>query len=317
MFPTPYQSALFCLMLNILFWASGCLFIKYLTFFYNAWAQNAFRYSCAAVVLLVATALTRRLTFRLSSRVWKSLLLITVCNVCMQTACAATYYFIYPSVASLIQSTTILFVITLSFLFFHDERRVIRSGRFQIGCVLVLTGVLLVTFGQDAELLSRLKVSGADFWIGVGLALTYAIFLAAYSVTIKHLVRELPPLISFTHVSWMTSVGLIALMLCMGGASDLWRQPVKPFGIMVLSAVLCIAIAHSALFVALRHIKAVVSSAIMHLTPVLTCIGSAFVYGDHLSALQIGGGALVICGALLAAITEARLKDERRMTNDE
>jgi drug/metabolite transporter (DMT)-like permease len=48
----------------------------------------------------------------------------------------------------------------------------------------------------------------------------------------------------------------------------------------------------------------------MQLLPVLTCTGSALLFGDRLSTLQILGGGLVICGASLAAIAEAKLKEE-------
>jgi drug/metabolite transporter (DMT)-like permease len=297
-------------MVTIFLWSIGPLFVKYFTRFYNPWTQNAFRYSCAALALVGWMAWKRRPIFRLSGRQWKNLLLVTACNVCMQVLFAAAYYFIYPAVASLIHRVSILFVIALSFLVFHDERQVIRSWRFLVGCVLTLAGALLVTLGQDPLLLARLEVSQSAFWIGVALALAYALFLALYTVTIKHLVRDVPPLISFTHVSWTTALALVILMLCMGGAPDLWRQPLKPLGVMVLSAVLCISVAHPALFAALRHVKAVVSSALMQLLPVLTCTGSALLFGDRLSTLQILGGGLVICGASLAAIAEARLKDE-------
>ncbi|HNY27607.1 MAG TPA: DMT family transporter [Candidatus Sumerlaeota bacterium] len=296
------------LLFSIVLWGIGPLFIKYFTRFYDPWTQNAFRYSCAALMLLLAVPFQRRTSFRLTRGQWIKLGLVVLPNVGLQITYASMFYFLYPSVAGLVVRTSILFVCFLSFLFFADERPIIRSGGFLLGAVLGLVGLVAIIAGQDPEILSRLQVSQTSFWIGVAIALGYAFFLAVYTLMIKRLVRDVPPIVSFTHVSWMTSVVMILLMLKFGRPSDLWTAPLEPLGWMVFTAFVNIIVAHTTLYAALREIKAVVSSTLMLLTPFITCVGSVLIYGDRLSAVQIAGGGSVLVGAWLAGLAQARLQ---------
>jgi len=304
------------LMVTVVMWAVGPIFVKYFTAYYNVWTQNAFRYSCAAVILVAAMSVRGRRGYRLNRGQWGKLLLVTGANLLMQTNFCLVYYYMYPAVASLLGRVSIIFVTVLSFILFHDERRVIRSPYFLTGSALALAGVVFVLANRDPELLAHLEVSDRDFWIGAGLAVSFAFFVSVYALTIKHAVRDIPPLVSFTHVSWMTALGLTLLMLVAGGGADLWRQPVLPLGLMVVSALLSIVFAHSCYYAALRHIKAVVSTSLLQLTPLVTCVCSAIVYGDRLTPLQIAGGGAVIVGAWLAALAQAKAGGRDKPTTD-
>jgi len=294
------------LMVTVTMWAGNALFTRYLAGLYNVWTQNAFRYICAAVTLVAIGVVQGRFTHRLTREQWQRLLLVTAANLCMQTNYAAVFYFIYPAVAILVVRLNIIFTTVLSFALFHDERGVIRSPRFIAGATLAFGGVIAVIIGRNPELLSELEVSEGDFWIGIGLSVSLALFSSLYAVAIKHAVRDVPPLVTFTHVSWTTALGLALLMFVMGGVSDLWHQPPIGILVMVLTALLSIVLAHGCYYAALREVKAVVSTSILQLTPVITCILSALVYGDRLTPLQIAGGAAVIGGAWLAALAQAR-----------
>ena len=294
------------LLVTVTMWAANSLFTRHFASFYNVWTQNGFRYAVAAAILVVIAVPQGRLRYRLTRAQWGKLLLVTLTNLFMQTNYAAVYYFIYPAVGSLVTRVNILFVTVLSFLIFHDERRVIRSPRFLIGAALTLGGVVTVILGRDPELLDHLDVSRGDFWIGVGLATSLAFFASLYSLAIKYAVQDIPPLVSFTHVSWITALGLLLAMLVMGGAEDLWRQPPGGLALMALTALLSIVIAHACYYAALREIKAVISTSMLQLTPVLTCVFSALVYGDRLSPMQVAGGAAVIGGAWLATLAQGR-----------
>jgi drug/metabolite transporter (DMT)-like permease len=78
---------------------------------------------------------------------------------------------------------------------------------------------------------------------------------------------------------------------------------------MVLTAFLFIVVAHTCYYAALRDIKAVVCTSVMQLTPVVTCVLSALVYGDRLTWLQFAGGAATIGGATLAALAQANVEE--------
>ncbi len=298
---------LLLVLVTMLMWSIGPLFIKHFTHSYNVWTQNAFRYFSAAVILLLFTGLRGGLRYSLSKNQWKRLALVAFVNVVMQSVFASAYYFIYPAVASLVARTNILFIVLLSFFLFHDERRVIRSPRFLLGAALALIGVVLVILRRDPQMLLHLNVSEGDFWLGAAFAVGFAFFNAVYSLTIKHAVKDIPPVLCFTHVAWMTALALSLPMFLSGGHTDLYTQPPIGLFLMALSALLAIVIAHSCYYAALRDITAVVSSSMQQLTPLFTCLFSALLYGDLLTPVQCLGGAAIIIGACLAAITQARL----------
>ena len=308
----PHARGYLFLMTTVFMWATGPLFVKHFSASYDVFTQNAFRYACAAAVLLVVAGLRGGLRYPLSSAQRRKLLFVATANILMQTNFAAIYYFLYPAVGGLVGRVNIIFTAVLSFAIFHDERRVIRSPRFLAGSALALIGVVFVITGRDPEILSHLNVSEGEFWIGVALSISSAFLAAVYMLAIKHAVRDIPPLVSFTHVAWMTATGLTLLMLAAGDVSDLWRQPPSGLALMALSAMIAIVIAHTCYYAALRHIKLVVCVSFHQLTPILVCVLSAILYGDRLTLVQMAGGGVVISGAFLAARAQAEASQAGR-----
>ena len=291
---------------SIFFWAISPIFVRYFQAFYDPWTQNAFRYAAAAAFLLGWCRFRRTPLGGLTPRQWRQVARVVVVNLLLQSFYAWTYAFIYPSVGTLLGSADILFLCLISFFLFSDERRVIRSPLFVLGTGLSIGGLGLVVLGQDPEVLERLRVTRADYWMGVAVGLSYALFVALYALAIKPLVRTVSPIVSFTHVSWMTTLGLTVLMLVFGHASALWHQPARPLLLMVVSALVAIVLAHLAYYAALRDVSAVVSSTLLRLTPVVACGFSLLVYGDRLAPLQVVGGCGVIAGAWFALQAQVR-----------
>jgi drug/metabolite transporter (DMT)-like permease len=291
---------------TIFLWAVGPLFVKHFTHFYDVWTQNAVRYIAAVALLFLYAGVGRR-SFRVRGvRQWGSLVLVTGANVGMQTAYGAMLYYIYPSVAVLVGQLAVLFAIALSFLLFHDERRVIRSPQFLMGALLALAGVGVVIVGQNPEVLRQLQVTHHQFWIGIGVTVLWAFFSALYMAAIKGAMREIAPFAAFANVSWMTTLCLLGLMFALGHPSDLLRAPIEPFVGLIYTGMLCIGLAHTLYYAAIRDLSVVVVVTLMQLVPVVTCFLSAFWYKDHLSPVQLAGGAAVLGGAWLASVARAR-----------
>jgi drug/metabolite transporter (DMT)-like permease len=301
---------LFFLAGTILFWAVSPLFVRYFQAFYDPWTQNAFRYAAAAAILLGWCLLTRTPLGGLSAGQWRQIGLVVAANLLMQSAYAWTYAFIYPSVGTLLGSADILFLCLISFIFFSAERRAIRSPLFILGTVLSVAGLFFVVWGQDPDVLAHLRVTRSDYWTGVAVGLSYAFFVALYATAIRPLVRSVSPIVGFTHVSWLTTLGLTVLMFVFGRPSDLWGRPAQPFLLMLVSALVAIVLAHSCYYAALRDVSPVVSSTVLRMTPVITCGLSLLVYRDRLAPLQVAGGCGVIAGAALA--TQALVGGRRR-----
>ena len=309
--PIGFQS-LGLILTVIVLWAIGPLFVKNFTLYYDVWTQNAFRYVCATVALMAfAVAGPRRPTLRFPRRLWGPLLLVVGANVGMQSLFGMVYYYLYPSVATLVGQLAVIMVIALSFFLFRDERRVIRSPLFIAGSLLALLGVATVIWRQDPATMRQLRVTHSQFMTGIGLVVLWSFFSALYIVTIKRVVREMKPVAAFTNVAWMTTLCLVAMMLSLGRPQDLWRQPVQPLLGLVWTGVLCIAVAHVLYYVVIRRVKVVIVVTLMQLVPVLTCALSAAWYGDHLSPLQSAGGAVTLIGAWLASMARAGAETRR------
>lgn len=307
---------------TVVFWGISPLFVKFLSGYYNVWTQNAFRFGCAAGILLAwaalrrSTALRRRFgkrapllfyeTLSLRPVQWRAIALVAGINVFSQSVFAAIFYFIFPAVGILISSLNLLFTALISFAVLREERRSILSPYFLTGSFLAICGVTLVVFLRDPEILRKLDVSNTRFWIGVGLALTYALTQALYIIAIRRAVKTVHPIVSFTHVAWMSTAGLAALMLALGGLSDILTRPLWLLPFMALTALVSIVIAHVAIYAALQMINASVSTALLQFTPVITCFSSALVFGDKLTPAQAVGGIAVLAGAWLASLAQQK-----------
>lgn len=309
------NSALAVILATIFLWAIGPILVKGFTRYYDSWTQNAFRYVSAAVMLLAIAAVSRRPIFVISRRQWGNLLLVVAANMLMQSFYARMLYYLYPAVATLVGQINIVLVVLLSFVFHRDERGIIRSPYFLLGSVLALVGVTAVVVLRSPETMARLDVSESRFWIGILITLLWAASSALYVVAIKPLVRTVDPFAAFTNVAWMTSIGLVILMLLFGHVSDLWRQPAAPLWGLIWSGLLCIGLAHVLYYLSIRRIKVVVVVTMMQMVPVITCSLSAFWYGDHLSPFQAAGGAVVLCGAWLASMAQTRTPSVARTAN--
>lgn len=316
MTPNPHPSShvrvVTFMFMTIALWSIGPILVKGLTFYYDSWTQNAIRYSVAAIALFAVAFVTRRPIFVLPRRLWGVLLLVVAANIMTQTLFARMFYYIYPAVGTLVGQINVLFVVALSFTFHRDERGIIRSPYFIAGFILGLVGVVMIILARNPETMSRLNVSEGRFWIGILITVLWSLGSAFYVVTIKPLVRTVDPFVAFTHVAWLTSLGLLVLMFTFGRVSDLWKPPLAPLWLLIWSGLLCISVAHVIYYASIRSIKVVIVATLMQLAPVLTCFISAFWYKDHLTFLQIMGGIATIAGARLASIAQTRLSRNER-----
>ncbi len=295
------------LSITIVLWGLNPVLIKYFTDYFDVWTMNAFRYSIASLLVMSALLLTRgwRKTFALDRQQWRSLMLVSISNIFMQTAFAGIYYFLYPSVAALLGRISILVLVFMSFLVFPDERNLIlRSRFFQSGLVLTLVGVVGILFWQDPEVLARLEIGKRTFWIGVAIICVHVTFIATYTLSIRYAMRRIDPILAYGHVSWMSSILFLLLMFALGAPTDLMHAPPSALGLMTLTAIFSLAVAHTCYYVALQNLKVIVTVSVMQLSPVLTIIISALVYGDILSPKQILFGLLVMLGAWMVGVAE-------------
>jgi drug/metabolite transporter (DMT)-like permease len=103
--------------------------------------------------------------------------------------CIAGVYMLTPTVAVLLFKSSTLFVMLLSFVFFADERRIMRSKSFIFGSLFVAVGVCGVIVGKGS-----LHLNG--FNLGVVLILMGCVCMGLYYVLIKITVRKIGAFVS-------------------------------------------------------------------------------------------------------------------------
>ncbi|MFH0962648.1 MAG: DMT family transporter [Planctomycetota bacterium] len=272
-------------------WALPPLFIRYFTRFYDLHTQNFFRYlaACAGLVLLRAMARPKR--FFPTRGEWAGLLAPTVANLVFQTCNVAALYRIDPGLVAFLGKSAVIFSAIFAFALFREERSVIRSPLFLAGGALALAGVTG---------LSTFRIGGTDdFAKGVVLTLIGAAGWGAYVVAIRHAVRSISPATSYTFVSLNATVAFGAAAILFGKPGEFVSAGLLPAALLVLSGLLCLAVAHTAYYYAIERLGAAIPGTAILASPLLTVFLSRWIFGERLSAMQaVSGGALLV-GALL------------------
>jgi len=285
------------------FWAIGPNLIKYLAASLDVWTQNFLRYSVACLFWLPLLILAIR-SKQLDRSVWRRALLPAAANIIMQTLWAAAFYYIDPAFAVLLTKTNIIWIAGFSLLFFPDERPLIRSRRFWAGlalCVVGVAGVLYFKGGFETK----------GTLTGVAIALACAFMWGLYTVTVKMALRDTDSRHGFSVISIYTVIGLGAFALKYGDMPACLNMGVRPWCVVVVSAVLSIALAHVLYYAAMKRIGATIPALVILAQPLLVLAISHFAFGESLKTLQLIFGVILLIGAALAIWSQQDLRTKR------
>jgi drug/metabolite transporter (DMT)-like permease len=120
-----------------------------------------------------------------------------------------------------------------------------------------------------------------------------------YGVTVRKLLRGYAPQHSFGVISLYTAGIVTTLMVLFGEPAHLAELEARVFLLVCVSAFLGITLAHVLMIYVLHHLGAVIESGAEMLTPFLTFLGAALLFGERLSVLQWFGGLGVVAGCAL------------------
>jgi drug/metabolite transporter (DMT)-like permease len=281
-------------------WSIGPIFIKYLTGYLDAWTQNALRYSVAALFWLPFLLSSIRAN-RLDSSVWRKALVPAAANVVMQSLWAAAFYYIGPAFMVLLTKTNIIWVATFSLIVFPDERRLVRSKRFWAGLVLSVTGLVGVMY-------YRVDLAGQTA-TGIAIALIAAFAWGVYTISARIAFRDIPSHSAFSVTSIYTSVGLVILALLFGRVGDCAAMGAREWTCVVISAVVAIALAHTAYYAAMKRIGATIPALVILAQPLLVLATSSVIFGESFRLAQLFFAAVLLIGSALAIWAQQHLKD--------
>ena len=297
-----------CVIGVLLCWTSAPLFIKELTNYTDAWTQNFIRYGTAAVFWL-PFLVYNVFKGKVPKSMWLLAAIPSFFNAALQSCWGNSMYFLDPGFATLIQRSTIFWVILMTVFMFPDQRGFIRRPGLWVGIAMVILGVFGVLYHQQGF---GEKIQP----IGVVIVMGNAIFWSAYTVTIKKYMQEMNPIVGFSIISLYTSVLLGILAFAFGDLDKCVQFTPKVWFLLTFSGFLCMAIAHVLYVAAIQRIGTTLPVIILSLMPVCVLFASWLINGELLNFWQYISGAVVIAGSIIAVIVQGRYAESMKTKSE-
>ena len=284
---------------TVVIWSLPSLFQYYLNNYYDPWAQNFYRYAVACLAIVPFLFLrSRHPGAALTPRLFWLCVLPCLPNVVHQVGQVLALYYMGPGVYAIFGRTSVIFTALLALAFFPEEQYVVRQWQFLLGTGLGLGGAFGVLWFQPGA--AGPHIPGR----GVVIAIIATFSWALYGVLIKRPSAKLGSIRSFGVVGVVTSGLLLPLTVAFGHLATPIHVGLKVNGILVLSAVSCITVAHVLYYIAIREIGVALAQTLQLLCPVGALILSVWIFGEHLVPAQLWSAAVLLLGAFLAMKTK-------------
>src|SRR5205809_2007833 len=282
---------------TILIWSTPSLFQYYLNRYYDPWAQNFYRYcvACLAIAPLVIYRI-RNGEQRLN---WRALMICffpCLPNVVHQITQVMALFYMGPGVYAIFTRASVIFTALLALAFFPEVPHVIRQWQFQLATLLGLIGAFGVIWFQANPQSHDRHIALPGLFI----AFTAIFCWALYGVLIKRPSAQLGSIRSFGIVSFITSALLLPLTLAFGKIGTPIHAGVQANLVLIISAVICITLAHVLYYVAIHEIGVALAQTLQLLCPAIAMALSAWIYHERLTHAQVWSAAILLLGAFLA-----------------
>ncbi len=279
---------------TVVIWSTPSLFQFYLNRYYDPFAQNFYRYAIAfiAILPLVVYRFAGRGP-RLDAKLLGLCLWPALPNVVHQITQVLSLHYMGPGVYTVFIRSSVIISALLALLFFPEERWIIGQWQFQIGTLLGLVGAVGVFWFQPRWSVGHVSLGG------LGVAFTASFCWALYGVLVKRPSTHLGSIRSFGVISFLTSVLLCPLTWAYGKIGTPWQVSAHVNWILIVSAVLCITLAHVLYYIAIREIGVALSQSLQLLSPLGALLLSAWIFHERFSLPQAWCGAILLLGAFL------------------
>lgn len=295
--------------LSITGWSLSPIFIRLLSDAYDPYTQAFGRYASSAAVMITVSLLWYRGDLLQLMKHPGPVIGIGMLNAFQQWLWTYACYDAPATVAQLVTKINVVFVIVLSFVLFHEERKLIRHPLYLAGTAASLVGVALVLADKPGSLVPQLDR------YSLALIVT-ALSWAVYSVWGKHIVVNVHPVPMFTVLACYTTLGLGAMSLSLGETRGLIHADARTTLIMIVSGILPIAGAHTGLHYAQRYFGAAFCSSVMLLLPIITYVLAIPILGrEQMVPAQWIGGVTLIAGTF--AVTWAGIKAHSKSVEED
>jgi drug/metabolite transporter (DMT)-like permease len=167
------------------------------------------------------------------------------------------------------------------------------SGAFWAGLLLSVAGCVVIVMAESG----RAAATTPDSLSGDLFALTASVFFAAYLITTER-IRERMDTLTFNTLAITGSV-ITLLIVCLVLDVPLTGYPPRAWGALVALGLISQLGAYFALVYALGHLPATITSVGLLAQVPCTALLAMLLLDEPLTAWQIGGGVLVLCGIYL------------------
>jgi drug/metabolite transporter (DMT)-like permease len=280
---------------TVIIWSLPSLFQFYLLRYYDVWAQNFYRYfvACLAIAPLVAFRVKRGGP-RLDWQAFGLCLVPALPNVVHQVTQTVALFYIGPGVYAIFARSSVIVTALLALVMFPEERHILRQWQFQLGTVLGLLGAIGVFWFQPGTDVGRLALRG------MLIAFSSTFCWALYGTLVKRPAARLGSIRSFGLVSFITSALLLPLTCAFGKIGTPMHVSGHVNLILVISAVVCITMAHVLYYVAIQELGVALAQTLQLLCPLGALALSAVIFHERLSLAQFISAAVLLSGAFLA-----------------
>jgi len=287
-------------------WVAAVMFIKYFSMLMDVHTQNFFRYLGASVFLSLVVRVAYPGCFGRFRRRWRAFLMLGAMMTSFQLCWVHALYRVDPAFISLLSKVSTPLITLSAFLFYHEERVVVRSPRFLLGFIMGLAGMVGVVAGISnfqAGLLQSQKV-------GIVLIAAGAVLWSIYVNLVKHIIRDENPLLAFTFTCISATAILFPIMLIWGQPSVLLEGPLRVMALVVVSGIIGLAGANSCYFLSIKRIGLAASANLVLINPFLAALVSYLIFGERLTAVQWVFGVVLVAGCALVISVRPPEPDE-------
>lgn len=270
-------------------WSWPNVMIRMLRADFDVFTQSFFRYLAATVFLFtVGLIFTRKHILHAAANI-KILLIPALIMAVHQIFFTAGIFMTSANVSSLMGRLNAVIIPLLSFIFYEDERRVVKNKYFLLGSFLALLGVLGVILGRGAE-----KIDG--FNPGFVFVFLGTLGWSVYAVYIKKVVRSIEPLSIIAFVSLLSIIFFLPVVLIFGDIHKITQVSTGKMSILFASGILGVGVGNVFYYHAVRYVGTSISSIFFLLLPFSVSLIAFIVLGETLTIMQLISGIVLVAG---------------------
>ncbi len=273
-------------------WGGFNVFIKVLSSQFDVVTQSFFWYLSGGTATLLLAAIIAPKELLAAFKNIKLFLVPAIIITIHFISFIKGVYMTNATSSALIAKLNAIFVPMLSFLFFPDERRIIKNKKFLLGTFLAFIGVAGVILVKK-ESLSDYDNRGAAL-------LVFSMFcVAIYVIKIKKIVQKIHPLVIIACVLLLACFIFLPLVLLFGNLHQILEVEAKTVFLLLVASAVSFGAGDSLYYYAIRHLGASVSTSFLLITPLIAGVLAFFTLGELLTIGQIFFSAILILGCLL------------------